>query len=97
MKPYQFHPEALEEADNAASFYKMQQPDLEKRFLETLEDAITRIRRNPLLYRRVEGKIRKCSLLRFPYGVIYRIENDYIEIIAVMHLRRQPGYWKLRI
>lgn len=97
MKPYQFHPEALEEADNATLFYKKQQPGLEKRFFEALEDAIARIRRNPLLYRIVGGEIRKCRLLRFPYAVIFRINNDFIEIIAVMHLKRQPDYWKSRI
>jgi toxin ParE1/3/4 len=97
MNAYQFHPEALEEADDAASFYHMQQPGLGKRFLEALEDAITRIRRNPLLYRKVDGEIRKCRLIRFPYGVIYRLKGDCIDIIAVMHLRRQPDYWKLRL
>jgi len=75
----------------------MRRPGLEKRFLEALQDAITRIRRNPLIHRRVEGEIRKCRILRFPYGVIYRLdETDRIEIIAVMHLRRRPGYWKSR-
>ena len=97
MKPYQLHPEALQEIDEAAAFYKERQPGLEKRFLEALQDTIARIRRNPLLYRRVEGEIRKSRLLRFPYGVIYRLdESARVEILAVMHLRKQPGYWKAR-
>jgi len=57
MKSYQFHPEALKEADDAALFYQKQQPGLETRFLDALEDAITRIRRNPLLYRKIDGEI----------------------------------------
>ncbi len=65
MISYQFHPEALEEADNAAAFYHMQQPGLEKRFLEALEDVITRIRRNPLLYRKVDDEIKKVSFNSF--------------------------------
>lgn len=96
MKPFKFHSEALDEADKIISFYKKQQAGLEKRFLEALEDAIARIRRNPLMYRKVEGEIRKCRMSRFPYGVIYRIQNDAIEIIAIMHLRRNPGYWMSR-
>ena len=96
MKSFKFHPEALEEANHAALFYKEQQPGLEKRFLEALEDTITRIRRSPLQYRKVDGDIRKCRLLRFPYGVIYRFRNDLVEIIAVMHLKRKPCYWKHR-
>jgi len=30
----------------------------------------------------------------FPYGVIYSIEQDEILILAAMHLRRHPDYWK---
>jgi len=97
MKPCWFHPEALEEADNAAAFYREQQLGLEVRFLEALNDTISQIRRNPLLYRRIEGEIRKCRITHFPYGIIYRVNNDRIEVIAVMHLRQRPGYWKSRI
>ncbi|WP_424204564.1 hypothetical protein [Sulfuricaulis sp.] len=35
-------------------------------------------------------------MAHFPYGIIYRVRFDVIEIIAVMHLRRSPGYWKQR-
>lgn len=97
MKPYRLHPEAFREADEAAAFYKDRQLGLEKRFLQALQDAITRIQRNPHLYRRIEGDVRKCRLLRFPYGVIFRIdESGHLEILAVMHLRKNPGYWKTR-
>ena len=96
MRRFQFHPEALEEADHAASFYSSKQAGLDRRFLETLEDTIARIRRNPTLYRKVDEGIRKCRLPRFPYAVIFRDTSDSIEIIAVMHLKRQPGYWESR-
>jgi len=29
-------------------------------------------------------------------GIIYRNEPERIYILAVMHLRREPGYWKDR-
>ncbi|MEX2436959.1 MAG: type II toxin-antitoxin system RelE/ParE family toxin, partial [Candidatus Paceibacterota bacterium] len=32
-----------------------------------------------------------------PYGIIYLIEADEIIILAIMNLRRKPGYWKSRI
>ncbi len=97
MRPYWFHPDALEEADEAAAFHKQRRPGLERRFLDALNDAITRIRRNPFLYRRVEGETRKCRLMRFTYGVLYRVDDDGVEIVSVMHLRREPGYWKSRV
>jgi len=96
MKPYKLHREALEEIKDSISFYEEKQAGLGKRFLGALEDAISRIRRNPLLYRKIDGETRKCRLLRFPYGIIYRIKDGKIEIVAVMHLKRRPGYWKIR-
>ena len=97
MKPFDFHPEAIVEAYEAAKFYEERQKSLGKRFVEALTDTVNRIRRNPQLYGKIDGNIRKCRLLHFPYGVIYRYKNEIIEIIAVMHLKRKPGYWKSRI
>lgn len=91
-----WHPEARFEADEAARFYAERQPGLDRRFLDILEDALHRIRRRPQMYPKVEGEIHKCRLPRFPYGVIYRTKPETVEILAVMHLRREPGYWKAR-
>ena len=97
MKAYYFHPEALIEADEAAQFYEERQFDLGKRFVEALSDALIRIRRMPDIYRKINGNISKCRVLRFPYGVIFRNQVDSIEVIAVMHLKKKPGYWKSRV
>ncbi|MHB0958931.1 MAG: hypothetical protein ACYC0X_26630 [Pirellulaceae bacterium] len=34
---------------------------------------------------------------RFPFVVIYRVTTDRIEIVAIAHGRRKPGYWKRRM
>ena len=91
-----WHGEARVEADAAAAFYKDKQPGLAQRFLDSLEDTLRRIQRHPLAYRSVDGDMHKCRILHFPYGVIYRVRSGFIEIIAVMHLRRSPGYWQGR-
>lgn len=91
-----WHGEASAEADAATAFYNEKQPGLAQRFLDDIEDALQRIQRHPQAYRLVEGDIRKCRAAHFPYGIIYRVRSDLIEIIAVMHLRRSPGYWKQR-
>ncbi|MGD9971936.1 MAG: type II toxin-antitoxin system RelE/ParE family toxin [Desulfatirhabdiaceae bacterium] len=96
MKPYEFHPQALEEIDDSISFYSDRQPGLGKRFLKALDAAILKIRINPLLYPKIADEIRICRLPRFPFGIIYRIGDERIEIVAVMHLKRKPGYWKTR-
>jgi plasmid stabilization system protein ParE len=96
MIPYGFHPEARLEFRESARYYESQQPGLGFRYVDAVRDAITRVRSRPRLYREIEPNIRQCRVLRFPYGVIYQIKNSRIEILAVMHLHRRPGYWKNR-
>jgi plasmid stabilization system protein ParE len=33
---------------------------------------------------------------RFPYYLIYRERDGAVEVVAVMHARRHPGYWHHR-
>jgi plasmid stabilization system protein ParE len=93
---FSLHPLAREELEQAILFYQKQQAGLEKRFIEAVDDAINRVCRNPLLYRKIDNKTRKCRLLHFPYAIIFQIASAQIEIIAVMHLRKQPHYWQSR-
>ncbi|MDO9423000.1 MAG: type II toxin-antitoxin system RelE/ParE family toxin [Methylobacter sp.] len=93
---YFLHPQAQEEMEQSIIFYKKQQAGLEKRFIEAAEDAINRVCRNPLLYRKIDDDVRKCRLLHFPYAIIFRRKAPHIEIIAVMHLRKLPNYWQSR-
>lgn len=90
------HPQAQEELEQTILFYKKQQAGLEKRFIEAADDAINRACRNPLLYRKIDDDVRKCRLLHFPYAIIFRTRSAQLEIIAIMHLRKQPNYWQSR-
>ncbi|MFH0825041.1 MAG: type II toxin-antitoxin system RelE/ParE family toxin [Pseudomonadota bacterium] len=45
----------------------------------------------------IEEDMRRCRVRRFPYGIIYSQHEDMIFILAVMHLRRDPEYWKVRL
>jgi hypothetical protein len=58
------------------------------------EDAILRM---PEAWGRVAGGYRRKLLRRFPYGLVYHaISDDTLEIVAVMHLHREPDYWRGR-
>jgi toxin ParE1/3/4 len=96
MKPVRFHPDAEAEMIAAAGYYEAQQQDLGRRFLASVQDALNRIQVNPLLYRVLEGDVRRCLTRTFPYGVLFRINPDDCIVIAVMHLHRDPDYWKKR-
>lgn len=69
---------------------------LGRRFASAVRDAVHRIQEFPLLYPVLENDIRRYRVPRFPYGVVCRAKPERIEVLAVMHLHRQPGYWKSR-
>lgn len=39
---------------------------------------------------------RRILLHRFPYKVVYRIAGQRAVVVAIAHLKRQPGYWQSR-
>ena len=94
---YGFHPEALEEYQEATLYCVERDPALALRFVEAVEDAIRRILEVPQRWRVLEDDVRRCLTHVFPYGVLYTVEPEFILIVAVMHGSREPGYWKRRI
>ena len=43
-----------------------------------------------------DPETRRVLVTRFPYQVVYRLGQDDLEIVAIAHLKRRPGYWKHR-
>ncbi len=96
MKTVRFHPDAEAEMIAAAAYYESQQADLGLRFLASVQDAMNRIVMNPALYGTVELDVQRCLTRTFPFGVLFRVRTDEILVMAVMHLNRDPSYWKKR-
>jgi plasmid stabilization system protein ParE len=93
---YIFHPEALAEYSDAVQYYAEQRTEIAQAFINAIEDAIFRIKESPNRYPAIDEDIRRCMTRKFPYGILYTIEQDYILILAVMHCSREVGYWKNR-
>lgn len=93
---YAFHPEALTEYAEAVQYYAEQRTEMAQAFIDAVEDAVYRIRESPTRYVAIDEDVRRCMTRRFPYGILYTIEPDYVLILAVMHCSREPGYWKGR-
>ena len=94
---YSFHPEAEEEFLNAIDYYEEHKFGLGSEFAIEIHSTIENIISFPTAWPQLEHDIHRCLTQRFPYGIIYSIEKDLIFILAVMHLRREPAYWKSRI
>ena len=93
---YVFHPEALAEYSEAVQYYAEQRSEVAQMFINAIEDAVYRIRQSPTRWAIFDEDIRRCLTRKFPYSILYTIEQDYILILAVTHCSREPGYWKSR-
>ena len=94
---FSFHPEAEEEFIGTVSYYEGCDPGLGLDFSREVFASIQNVIDYPTLWQRIEGDIRRCLVHRFPYGVLYTIEPDGLFILSIMHLHRDPGYWKHRL
>jgi len=94
---YEFHPEALEEYDQAGHHFAQRQPGLDLRFIVCVEEAIALILDDPHRWRSIDEDVRRCLTRVFPYGSLYTVEDDFVLIVAIAHCSREPGYWKHRI
>jgi plasmid stabilization system protein ParE len=92
-----FHPDAALEFEEAVRHYRVRGRVLGDRFATEVQSAIRRILETPERWRVLEGDVRRCLVRVFPYSVLYTIESDFILIVAVMHGKRQPGYWQYRL
>jgi plasmid stabilization system protein ParE len=66
-------------------------------FVAEVRRAARAIAAYPEVGRRFSRRLRRTLVRRFPYGLLYRVEANTILVVAVMHLRRRPGYWRGRV
>ena len=93
---YSFHPHAERELEEIESHYDGILHELGNRFREDVEMTISRVLKFPSGWQPLSEAVRRCRLNSFPYGIIYRVKPDEIRLLAVMHYRREPDYWKYR-
>ena len=97
MKPHVLHPEADAEYTSAAEYYAAINPELGGRFYDEIERLILEIRKTPGRFRQYDPPARRNLARDFPYAVVYLDEPDCVWILAIMHLHREPDYWKYRL
>lgn len=94
---YSFHPEAESDLREAAGYYRDRAgPSLAQSLLTEFERSVQLLMQHPRLGALwLHGK-RRFVMKHFPYSVIYTLTADEIQILAVAHHSRRPGYWRKR-
>lgn len=91
-----FHPLASQDVQEAFRFYESRGANLSFRLLEDIAAALARLATYPESAPSVRGGTRRRRLARFPYSVLYYVEDDSLQILAVMHESRDPRHWNER-
>jgi len=84
------------ELREAVHYYEAEAPGLGRRFLPGVESALAEVLEHPLVGSPLRGDVRRKSVGRFPYQMLYRVAGEEVRILAIMHKRRRPLYWAER-
>ncbi len=91
-----FHPLAADEAVAARQWYFEINESLAEASEVELDRAIERVVASPRRWAQHLHGTQPFLLHRFPYLIVYRLVDDQIQLIAVQHAKRRPGYWRSR-
>jgi hypothetical protein len=94
---YFLHPEADEEFAAAIRYYAEISSELGRRFYLGMEHLFLEISTDPKRFRRFDPPARRHFSRDFPYAIIYLDKPGLIWTVAVMHMKRHPGYWHKRL
>ena len=90
------HQQAAAEIEQATRYYTRRDPDVGSRFLDELERVLDRLSAHPHSAQAVDGNVRRATLRDFPYQVFYRVTATSIDVLAVAHTSKRPGYWRAK-
>ena len=96
-KRIEFHEEAADEYEAAIDWYFERSPIAAQKFADEINHAIESVAKNPQRWPTYLVGTRRFFLRHFPFTVVYRELPAIIQILAVAHGHRRPGYWKSRL
>jgi len=87
---------ARQELRETTAWYRASNPSVADRFVTEVFKTLEHLERFPTPGKRIPfvgGSARRTPVVGFPYYVVFEEFADRIEILAIAHNRRRPGYW----
>ena len=93
-----FNKQAASEFSQAGEWYEEQRAGLGEDFIAAIEASLKVIASDPERFQPVADPVRIYRLKKYPYNIFFRHfpGRQHIRILAIMHHRRRPDYWKER-
>jgi plasmid stabilization system protein ParE len=97
MYELRIHPEASEELEEVLQRLADDTLWQAGRFADIYHSALKKICSHPECSHYVWQEFRRFNLRPFSVALIYRHRENEIFLVALMHERRDPDYWKSRV
>ena len=91
-----FRQRAGQDVERAAQWYEGRLVGLGIRFISEIHRTVGQIAERPTSYPSVHRDVRRTLVSTFPFAVYYRLRDDDVVVIAVVHTTRQPRSWRQR-
>jgi plasmid stabilization system protein ParE len=92
----EIHPLATAEMEKSTRWYAKRSQAASLGFVAAVAEGIGKISATPDRYEKIDRQFRGCSLTSYPFQLVYRFDSERIQVIAIAHAKRRPGYWKRR-
>ena len=90
-------PEALQDVDDAYSWYENRRVGLGEDFLSCVDACVQKICRVPELYIKIHENYRRALVRRFPYTVFFEYADEKVTVYSVFHTSQNPEKWRMRL
>ena len=91
---YYFHPAAEAEHLESVAYFESKRPGLGATYLTEFEKILKEVCKSPTRYAiKLNPDIRHRGMKKFPFTILFREVEGTVQILAVAHHRRRPGYW----
>ena len=84
-------PLAEAEIADAHDWYETRKAGLGAQFRKELRHYLERVVHNPHHFRRINESLRCASLKGFPYGILFRVQDDTVFVVGCFHFSRDPA------
>jgi toxin ParE1/3/4 len=93
----EFFEDAAAEIEEDRAWYLKRSESAEAGFLRELDHAIQQVTDAPGQWPQFLAGTRRYVFPRYPYSLVYFVEGDVINVVAIAHDKKRPGNWRKRL
>ena len=97
MRDYAFLEAAKDEVLDATDWFIERNPSVAIEFLDAVRARVDQAMEFPGAGAREAGGCRSLQVGKYSFRMIYRVKGQTLEVLALAHTSREPGYWKDRL